>query len=415
MAVSAWWRANETEVRASSALRLAGASLALSYVLSAVYWHASPRYLAVAKDAICWPFFEACADVRNVSPTFYQAWLLLLALLGCATMASFSRPAWTSRALALLGATALVKAAYLIQDYRLMGNYHYMPFVLTTAYLLAPRKRSLWAFLLVGFYLSAGALKLDREWLSGAALLRPAALSGKWLELGCAYVVVLELCFVLGLLTRHRPARWAVLAQLCAFHAFSFHIVGWFYPAVMACLLAPLPLFWREDAHEPLREDPREPLREDTREPSPLEVLFTGRAGRSTYACLGLYAAAQLLPLVFPGDSALNGEGRLFALNMLDARSVCDAATFVRRGHDTIEQNGNHPELAIRIHCDPLVYWNETRRLCRETPRPDRVDTFLIGRRTSANASSHVLAVTDFCTRDPGYDVWRPNAWLLGP
>src|SRR5262249_20474327 len=169
------------------------------------------------------------------------------------------------------------------------GNYHYMPFIITALYLVWPRPDRTIGFMLVAFYVSAGALKLDKEWLSGAALIAPTWLSGKLLELACAYVVILELVLVFGLLSRDRRIRWLIFAQLAAFHAYSWHVVGFFYPCVMGLLLAWYPLRWREAPDE-------DPL---------FERLTTGRAGWPAYAILACYALAQVAPKLFPGDSAI--------------------------------------------------------------------------------------------------------------
>ena len=392
-------RDSVAEIRRSRPLQMYGACLSLTLGLSALYWRRSPRYVADPGDAICWPFFEDCVVARVFSAPLLECYLALLAALSVVATLVFLHGRHHRAAWLLLAGTTMVKAFYMVQDYRLMGNYHYMPFVLVTAYLFIPDKKRLLPVLLVAFYLSAGALKVNREWLSGAALIREAAVSGKLLEICAAYVVLLELVFVLGLLSKSQRIRWLLLVQLAAFHAFSYHLVGWFYPATMSFLLAIFPLLWLSKE----------------RADAPLAFFCTGRAPAAASSFLGLYVLAQLAPSLFPGDAALNGEGRLVALNMFDARAVCDEATFVKRGSFTEERNAGHPELALRIHCDPIVYWNAARALCRTPGGTDRVDTFLVARRTSDSTYTSVLSVTDFCAKDPAYEVWAPNRWLSGP
>src|SRR5262245_34888964 len=106
-----------------------------------------------------------------------------------------------------------------------MGNYHYMPFVIAAVYLVWPSPERVLAYVLVAFYVSAGVLKVNPEWLSGAAMIDKTWLTGHMLEYGCAYVVVLELVLVFGLLSRRPWLRHVTLAQLVLFHAYSWHVV----------------------------------------------------------------------------------------------------------------------------------------------------------------------------------------------
>ena len=58
----------------------------------------------------------------------------------------------------------------------------------------------------------------------------------------CVYVVVLETTLIFGLYARRNWIFYATLAQLVAFHIFSWPIVGFWYPTLMFCLLSILPL-----------------------------------------------------------------------------------------------------------------------------------------------------------------------------
>jgi hypothetical protein len=58
----------------------------------------------------------------------------------------------------------------------------------------------------------------------------------------------------------------------------------------------------------------------------PSFVRLEGRLeARSTYALLAGFSLLQLVPYAFPGDSAITGQGRLFALHMFDAQVVCES------------------------------------------------------------------------------------------
>jgi len=401
----AWWQRRVDHVRGSTALRWYGACLAAIHLLTFVYWDLGGFAARILGDRspVCWPFFEDCSSAHVLSKHGVETALWLYGIGASATILAFTRRRYVGVALVLLTAVNLAKGALFILDYRFMGNYHYMPFIITALYLMWPRPEQTIGFVLVAFYVSAGALKLDKEWLSGAALIAPTWLSGKLLELACAYVVILELVLVFGLLSRHRWVRWVTVGQLAIFHAYSWHVVGFFYPCVMGLLLAWYPLRWLEVPEEDGLGG----------------RLANGRAGAATYAILALYAAAQLAPTLFSGDSAITGEGRIFALNMMDAKVECDHFQLVRTtvgDHVVIEETTERrTDVGVRIKCDPIRFWNIARTACREHAAlgdDARIDAYLDARRTTDPAYRSVFAVEDICNAAPHFDIWRHNSWL---
>src|SRR5690606_26596368 len=85
----------------------------------------------------------------------------------------------------------------LVADYRFMGNYHYMPFLVSTVFLFIPQKKTTILYTIVIFYISAGLLKLDTEWLSGSALLENFFVGGEILEWLLAYTILFEVLVVM--------------------------------------------------------------------------------------------------------------------------------------------------------------------------------------------------------------------------
>jgi len=388
------------ELHRSAALRWYGALLAFTHVITYVFWSKIPALLAQRPgNAVCWPFFESCWKLHPISQSLMHGVLhayLALAIVGVLLFFGerLSRHCTTAAYVALL-VMNLVKLAIFVLDYRLMGNYHYMPFVVSFAFLFCRDKAALCRYLIVGFYLSAGSLKLNAEWLSGAALLRPAFLTG-WLgDASLAYVVLLELVLVFGLLSRNPFVFYATLVQFLIFHIYSWHIVGYFYPCIMFCLLAVFPLarLERSDGDDSLGAR-----------------LLARKLPRSTIFVLAAYAAAQVAPVLFPGDNALTGEGRMFALNMLDAKSECSLELVARDGNVHTEHATLGAGLGTRIRCEPLVYFNAARGLCNDGA--SEVDLGLVARRTTDTWFQRLVGVTDLCGKHLEYDVWRHNAWI---
>lgn len=400
------WIANGIrEIKNSGALRVLGALLALTHVITFWFWitgkHLPALFSQGPSSAVCWPFFAGCWQLRPLPPALVQAALIgygVIAAVG--TLMFFAHrwsERWTTWAYAALLAMNVLKFGIFILDYRLMGNYHYMPFIVSFAFLFLPEKAILCRYLIVGFYLSAGSLKLNSEWLSGAALLRPALLTG-WLgEVSLAYVVLLELVLVLGLLSRNPIVMFVTLGQLLVFHLYSWHIVGYFYPCIMFCLLACFPLchFGAVD-----------------RDMSLCERLLRRRIARSTWLALAVYAAAQIAPRLFPGDAALTGEGRFFSLNMLDAKSQCSLLLITKQGKRHTEHARLMQGLGVRIHCEPLVYFNVARGMCRDLGPGGEIDLALVSRRTTDRWYQPIISITDFCSRQLEFDMWRHNAWM---
>lgn len=405
--ITDWFRRQIGEIRDDRVLRYYGVALAALNVVTFLHWtvrHDITKIISRDVPPVCWPFFENCHAYR-----FLSAWdvgFVMWAYLGLSVAAGyfFLRRERVEWGYWLLLAVNAVRVLVLMQDFRLRLNQHYMANWIALAFLLFPYKRVLIPHLLVLFYFWAGVLKLDTEWLTGAALYHrdklwvPEAL----VPASCVYVVVLELVVIFGLYSRRAWIFWGTVAQLVTFHAFSWPIVGFYYPLLMGCLVSIFLLAWMLDR------------RAGTEPPSGL-----GRPELRVPAAvlLGSFAFFQLIPYAFPGDSAITGEGRLFALNMFDALVVCDGKATIH-GTDgsskVIPLNlRNYPR---RIACDPIVYLNLARNECRRMAGNRRVRDFdleLKSRRSSDSEFQKVIEIGDFCSQDLEYDMWRPNPWIL--
>jgi hypothetical protein len=400
------FRRNVAEVASDPVLRVYGSLLALVHVLTFVHWQRGAtlrRILSAEGMPICWPFFEDCHRFRVLGPAGVDVLLWGYFAVAVAAMLLFTRR-WTVPAgYVVLLALELAKALIIAQDYRLRLNQHYMAFFVAFAFLLFPAKRRALQYLIILFYFWAGTLKLNPEWLSGASLYRreflwlPAAL----VPAACAYVVVLEAILVFGLLARRSWVFWATLAQLAVFHVMSWPIVGFFYPSLMFLLLAIFPLSRLFSAES---ERPSFARIEGRLEP------------RSTYALLAGFSLLQLVPYAFPGDSALTGQGRPFALHMFDALVVCESHVTLHDGQGgTRRVRVETGRGSARVRCDPIVHWNVARALCRQGAAHGRwtdLDLSLRSRRTTEEALRPIVEVERFCRANPSYDLWRPNPWI---
>jgi hypothetical protein len=336
------------------------------------------------------------------------AHLLLAYLLGAIGVAVlFPRQAHTPAAYWGLLALNVVKAAIMLLDFRLRMNQHYMAFAVSAVFLLVPGKRDALRVLVTLFYFWAGTLKLNREWITGAGLYRPVWLfTGSGVVVACAYVIALELVVSWGLLARRQRIFWGSLAQFAVFHIFSWPVVGFFYPLLMFAILSIFPM---------CRRWPPPPGVEAA--PGLLGSLWTGRARSPTYVTAIGFSLLQLTPYLFPGDSALTGEGRLYALHMFDARPSCKGYVAIRLATGGVSYRDLALPLDTRVACDPVVYYNRARNLCRQASVPGAaiqdLDLYLWSRRATSASFRPIIAVESFCARHITYNPFWHNRWIL--
>jgi hypothetical protein len=213
----------------------------------------------------------------------------------------------------------------------------------------------------------------------------------------------MELVIVWGLLARRAWIFWTSLAQVVVFHIFSWGVVGFFYPLLMFGLLS-IFVFCR-------LIEPRGPA-----EGLGMAVL-RGRAARPVYVVAAAFSVLQLTTHLYPGDTALTGEGRLFVLHMFDARVVCDAYATVKFPHGVRHVSIKGP--GVRTGCDPIVIHGYASILCRrrEAGRLNFVDIdiHLRSRRVTDPDLKTVIAYENFCSRQPRYHPFLHNEWINPP
>jgi len=401
------------EIQADRALRYYGAAMAALHLLTVAYWieKRTVGILHSRAEPICWPVVPACEVLRVLDPA-QLSWVLVAYGLGAIAVGLlFLSPTHTPAAYWGLLAINAVKVAIMLLDFRLRMNQHYMAFAVSAAYLFVPGKRSAIRVLVALFYFWAGTLKLNWEWISGAGLYRPIWLfSGRGIMAACLYVIGLELVVCWGLLARRAWIFWAALGQFAVFHVFSWPVVGFFYPLLMFAILSIYPLCR-------LLPDPRSDGAARTADAGLLAALWRGRERWTTYATAAVFSALQLTPYAFPGDRSLTGEGRLYALHMFDARSICEGYASLRGPDGSRTRLDLKLPLETRIACDPVVFYGRARNLCRRpetAPVPFRdLDLYLWARRATETRMRPLIALEQFCSRNVRYHPFRHNGWIL--
>jgi hypothetical protein len=217
----------------------------------------------------------------------------------------------------------------------------------------------------------------------------------------------MELIGIWWLLDRRRsPWRfWVVIVVLVVFHLVSIKSVGFFYPVVMAALVSCF-LWQRLDWPWPKNE---------AKEAFPRFFKSPFQFCRSIWVAMSWqFKLAWLISLIFLGiqfipasispRNDLSGEGRLIASSMVHNRTECRGFMVGRWGVHEAKLPMPVMQLPIRIWCDPLVFYNYARLVCRQKS-PDRLDWYLLSRNSSEEAYQLIIRAEDFC-RDSRRFPW---------
>jgi len=254
---------------------------------------------------------------------------------------------------------------------------------------------------IVSFYFWAGLLKVNYEWLSGAGLYAPLwGIPSDLTWLACLYVVFLETVMIWGLLSSRAWLRGLTLAQLAIFHVQSLSQIHWFYPLLMATILA---WFVIE-----LKTVPRRPE-------ANLVDGASGRAPLASYALVVVFAALQMVPLAYRGDHVLTGQGRVFALHMFQARQDCEVVARIEYENGSLHtRNLRLAQLPPRSVCDPVVYFNRAQNICRERQQEGIKDLDLLMRVKRRTDPTFVTVVDEirFCAKNHQYRLFENNLWI---
>jgi hypothetical protein len=395
-AIQGYIKTQVTEIDQDRTLSRFGAILAITHCLTAGYWLQMnvAEYLARGSEAICWPFWESCSLTRVFSSAEISAFLYLFLLAAIMNVWLFLTKRTTQGYFALFFLN-VAKVAFILLDFRLRTNHHIMSTWMIFAFLLVSNKKSVLQFLIVAFYFWAGLLKLNSEWLSGSALYGELWLiHGPLVKWACAYVIVLELVMVWALVWTGSWISWLALGQFILFHIYSFAVVGFFYPLLMFAFLSLFLMIFLE----------RESKERSWKLAHALPVVLA-------------FSLFQIHCKLMPGDTALTGEGRLFALHMFDSWTQCDAHATLKYKNGRSELKDLHIPLPIRLHCDPIVYSNRARNLCSKyllsgDSEIQNIDLSLRSRRSNQPELQTIVDIKDFCGRKVHYSWLFHNDWI---
>jgi hypothetical protein len=385
---------NIEEIKRVENLFQYGLYISLTHLFTFFYWNKNNFFVSsqspLNAEPLCFPFFPNCDLWRNlISPFGWSAILYIYLILSLFTIYLFVNKEKIKMAYFMLIFVTLFKALLQFSNYNFMGNYHYMIYLITLIYLFVPGKISFIKIMIVAFYFSAGILKINIDWLSGAAMISTPVLKGNLLLASLYYVIFLELLFSFGLLIKNQVLRVFCLFQFIAFHIFSWHVVGFFYPLVMFCLLSIFLL------------DEYSIWKNHKKNNNIILELINFKNPRLHYFILLIFIFLQIIPNLITKDPSLSGAPRLSSLNMFDSRTECQSILIAHRSKDSIHIERPLKHLGVRLQCDPLIYLNQAHQLCRQNQNSkefEKLSLSLLSRRVTANDYVKVLDFKDICS-----------------
>lgn len=398
------------EIRESPLLRLLGIALVVTnfFALYHFLWSDGDGALVDAMSnqlPVCWPFFEGCRSLRPWFAANYETFALWWGGISAVAAAFFLFRGTVGVAYGLSAVALVMKYAIILQDYTLMGNFHYISLVAWISFFLVPGKLASHRLLLVTVYFCAGLVKLNSEWISGSILAQQLTpLPNLAFALGSEttrkvlanFNILLELFLVFLLLARNRAPFTAGVALFTAFHLASWPVVGRTFPGTMLSLLIPL---WA------LALWPRAFRR----------GLIEAGPRRAAFVLPVAVLALQIPSLVADRDPALSGEARIWAVNMLDSHPTCDSFYLLRSpAGDWVDFSGLRSEQGPRIQCDPIVAIEVLEGFClRFSPDDVRdMDVALYSRRSHETAARPVFEVRSFCANPVRFNPFFKNDWI---
>lgn len=391
---------NQEEIRNDWVLRVYLAFLLLNHLLTYLSWSISiPADVVLSSKTIpiCWSFFLNCSLTHQFSPTTVRYLLFAYPASAIFFLVSYLRNRPNSIEWGYWGVllTEILKILIVIQDYRFKRNHHVMEFWVLMTFLFVANKRSAIRLLVILFYVTAAFLKLNGSWLSGDILLathpRFVSLFFPW---GGWYVLALELVLIWGLLFKSPLIFWLTTMQLALFHLISYTIVGFYYPLLMISLDSLFVLDRLDSKNSSLK----------------IGNLIQNRALLATFS---LFIFFQLLPHLYQGNPRIHREGQILSLFMFDEERQCKAQFEANKNEFILNAQFMNP----RLSCDPIIFYNLSKELCRSARRlqPNWDGTLQLDVRTISDPTfTRVIDYKGFCSNTPHYNLVFRNDWIRG-
>ena len=391
------------EIESYKSLRWYGAFLSLTHIATFFFWHHNAfvyQYLTRNANAICWPQLPFCESLRFLSPMGVQVLLYVYLVVAIFTVFLFLNKKTLIYAYGLFLTVNVLKLYMFLMDYRLMDGSHYILFLVSFVYLFIRKKLVFIPLLISCFYFFTALLKIsDPVWLMGLGFKQDIWLPSFFTEnmrlVFYFYIVCLEMIGSLFLVLR---THWKALVymQWILLYIISCFTVGYFYPAVMLCLLS---VFWLMLVFN------------ENYKISGFNRMFSG------VVFTLLVVVGSLLSFIIPGDANLTGEGRLYGLNVPSAYTHCNSQIILSFQNKTLQEHfpRYYEGYPLNLRCDPYMDFNTIKQICafyKDDPEFIDLNWSLYSKRGYDLEYRQIVKEENVCSKNLKYFSWRRNHWI---
>jgi hypothetical protein len=350
-------------------------------------------------EQVCWPFWLTCYDwqLPALPESYFMGGVMavLLALMTGALMALL-RQRWWSAMLLLLPVLAFKSFYHFIfRDTGQQNFEFFMQIPAWTFFLSRDKLRSLrwmWATL----YFFAASVKFSDGWILGTYFssmkLGLPGVPRELIPLATNLVIIFEIFFSYGLVSRHPWYRMTSFYLWIAFHFYSVFLVGYYYPVRCLTYLVVLFLPTKDDRLEDFL-----PLG-FIRRPMWLSVLF-------------FFYALHIAPLISKKDRFYTFERLGYSFFMIDGNHQCriQIRYFDKQGKLIDEEKISLYE--PRTRCSPTQFVQKIKRRCRRESF-GRAE-FILDHSLNGGPFYRIVDQKNAC--DLPLSIWRDHEWIRDP
>lgn len=338
---------------------------------------------------ICHAFFENCFKYRlsfETTRILFVAQGLIAVLAAVLFLRKKIEWAWW-----LLVLLQIVKVYWMISDYRTWYMHFYMSFFVTFCFLFLKPRIFCSAVALVLCYFWAGVLKFDSDWTSGLLLRDTWKVFPEYLSIQSKMALVLEVFLIWFIFSKRKILFYSVFVLLLLFHILSWHVVTFFYPLVMACLL---PVLWAQFKDSTQFQEVLKPAN---------VIVFL------------IFCTLQVIPWLRDSDGPLLGGGRMFyGIHMFHRSIDCEMRASYKVDGKLIDIDlpqiiGFYVE---RHKCEPIMTINAARFVCRTQNIQSPLHVVHKAKFRRDVAFKEIFVFDDFCNQTVDYVYWGENEWM---
>ena len=391
------------EIRSYKSLSWYGVFLSLIHVVTFFLWQNNAfifQYLTKTANGLCWPQIPFCETLKFLSPLGAQILLYTYLVMALLTAFLFLNRKTIVYAYWLFLIINLLKLYMFLMDYQLINSSHYLPFLVSFAFLFIRQKLFFISLLICCFYLLTGFLQIKNPyWLMELAFHEniwfPSFINESIKLLICFYILCLEMMGSLLLILKTRWRAAVIYIQFILFYLASYFITGYFSPTVFLSLLS---LFVLKDYFN------------EKYKISNFREMISGTA------FISLVIFGSLLAFLIPGRSELTKEGSLYALNTSSVKTYCNSHIILHFKNKTLQEHfpryGGYP---LSVRCDPYIDWYKIKKICsyyKKDPDFKDLDWTFDSRLKYSLADRRLVEEKSVCSKNPQYSSWKKNAWI---